>query len=217
MYVPLLLGRAVVLRRQTPARAAWLRASFASRLKTGALSARCHPDNLARFRVLFEAQVEILVDDGVSGGHDGSDDDTNVIVVEAGTLGTVTASAVLYDPRLGNSSGCDPDGCTAALTRVRKPTDSHVLPLALIQLAHLLRFQQVGMCVRVCRQKISPSSFIPPRVYVRRSVYSPRLPTNLEHAVIRSYPRNLLLCFSPRSVPLLFRCYPSFVSKKQPP
>lgn len=55
-------------------------------------------------------QVEILVDDG---------GDATAVVVEAGTLGTVTASAVLFDPRLGNSNGCDPDGCTAALTRVR--------------------------------------------------------------------------------------------------
>lgn len=75
------------------------------------------------------------MDDGVSSGDDGSDDgggDTDV-VVEAGTLGTVTASAVLYDPRLGDSNGCDPDGCTAALTRVRKPTNSHMLHLALIR------------------------------------------------------------------------------------
>eukprot|EP00752_Nemacystus_decipiens_P007213 g6456.t1 len=64
-------------------------------------------------------EVEILVDDGVSSGDDGSDDsgDDSSVVVEAGTLGTVTASAVLFDPRLGNSNGCDPDGCTAALTR----------------------------------------------------------------------------------------------------
>lgn len=56
--------------------------------------------------------MEILVDHDVSGG------DTTV-VVEAGTLGAVQASAILYDPRLGNANGCDPDGCTAALTRVR--------------------------------------------------------------------------------------------------
>lgn len=81
---------------------------------------------LVRFvSYLNELQVEILVDDGGSGGDDGSDDsvvDTNV-VVEAGTLGTVVATAVLYDPRLGNSAGCDPDGCTAALTRVRTYID----------------------------------------------------------------------------------------------
>ncbi len=38
--------------------------------------------------------------------------------IEAGTLGTVTATAALYDPSLGSANGCDPDGCTAALTRV---------------------------------------------------------------------------------------------------
>lgn len=89
--------------------------------ETVALSARRMPDTLVRFVPLFGLQVEILVDDGASDGDDGSDgggDDTTV-VVEAGTLGTVVASAVLFDPRLGNSNGCDPDGCTAALTRVR--------------------------------------------------------------------------------------------------
>lgn len=67
---------------------------------------------------LFDAQVEVLVDDGVDGGSD-DDDDAGAVVVEAGTLGTVTAMADLYDPRLGSENGCDPDGCTAALTRVR--------------------------------------------------------------------------------------------------
>lgn len=86
--------------------------------------------------------MEILVDDGVSGGDDESDGGGGgggdaTVVVEAGTLGTVTASAALFDPRLGNSNGCDPDGCTAALTRVRQPTQSHVWHLVLIQLALL--------------------------------------------------------------------------------
>ena len=60
------------------------------------------------------------MDDGALGGDDGSDDSAGdtTVVVEAGTLGTVTASAILFDPHLGNSNGCDPDGCTAALTRV---------------------------------------------------------------------------------------------------
>ncbi|CBJ33863.1 hypothetical protein Esi_0657_0002 [Ectocarpus siliculosus] len=55
------------------------------------------------------SMVEILVDDG--------DDGSEVDVVEAGELGTVTATADLYDDRLGDTVGCDPDGCTAALTR----------------------------------------------------------------------------------------------------
>lgn len=54
-------------------------------------------------------QVEILVGDGTD----------EVVVVEAGTLGAVTPMAALYDPRLGNANGCDPAGCSAALTRVR--------------------------------------------------------------------------------------------------
>ena len=52
-------------------------------------------------------QVEILVDDG---------SDSNV--VEASTLGTVTASANLFDSRLSTNNGCDPAGCIADLTRV---------------------------------------------------------------------------------------------------
>lgn len=58
--------------------------------------------------------MEIDIDDGI-------DDDDNVVdvdVVEAGQLGTVTATADLYDLRLGDTVGCDPEGCTAALTRV---------------------------------------------------------------------------------------------------
>ncbi|CAM9933566.1 unnamed protein product [Pylaiella littoralis] len=58
-------------------------------------------------------EVEILVDDEENGGND----DASAVEVEAGTLGTVTATAALYDPSLGISNGCDPDGCTAALTR----------------------------------------------------------------------------------------------------
>eukprot|EP00752_Nemacystus_decipiens_P014962 g13321.t1 len=59
-------------------------------------------------------EVEVLVDDGADSG---SDDDGTAVVVEAGMLSTVTATADLYDPRLSNENGCDPDGCTAALTR----------------------------------------------------------------------------------------------------
>lgn len=62
--------------------------------------------------------MEVLVDDGVGGGDD-DDGDTTAVVVEAGTLGTVTATADLYDARQSSEGGCDPDGCTAALTRVR--------------------------------------------------------------------------------------------------
>ena len=67
--------------------------------------------------VSLSAQVEVLVDDGVDGSGD-DDDGTTVAVVEAGTLGTVTTTADLYDTHLSNENGCDPDGCTAALTRV---------------------------------------------------------------------------------------------------
>lgn len=49
-------------------------------------------------------QVEILVNDG--GGTE---------AVEAGTLGTVTTAAALYD-----TNGCASSGCTASLTRVRR-------------------------------------------------------------------------------------------------
>eukprot|EP00752_Nemacystus_decipiens_P014961 g13320.t1 len=61
-------------------------------------------------------EVEILVDDGLDGG-DADDEGTDAVVVEAGTLGTVTPTAILYDPRLGNANGCDPAGCTAGMTR----------------------------------------------------------------------------------------------------
>lgn len=37
---------------------------------------------------------------------------------EVGTVGTVTTSATLFDPSLSEDDGCDPSGCTAALTRV---------------------------------------------------------------------------------------------------
>ena len=70
-------------------------------------------------------QVEILVGDVDEGGDDdpvvdddGGDDDA--VVVEASTLATVTATADLYDPNPASANGCDPDGCTAALTRVRR-------------------------------------------------------------------------------------------------
>lgn len=49
---------------------------------------------------------------------------------EIGEVGTVTATAALYDPALLADGGCDPAGCTADLTRVRRPrgtrTPSHV-------------------------------------------------------------------------------------------
>ena len=64
--------------------------------------------------------MEILVDD--SGDDDPvviDSDDDDAVYVEAGTLGAVTATAALYDRRLGSANGCDPEGCTAALTRVR--------------------------------------------------------------------------------------------------
>ncbi|CAN0133967.1 unnamed protein product [Scytosiphon promiscuus] len=67
---------------------------------------------LAESEWLSIAEVEILVDDGFAGG-----DDDDAVEVEAGTLASVTTSAVLYDARLSNSNGCDPEGCTAALTR----------------------------------------------------------------------------------------------------
>ncbi|CAN0504528.1 unnamed protein product, partial [Ectocarpus sp. 12 AP-2014] len=54
-------------------------------------------------------EVEILVDDG--------DDGSEVDVVEAGEMGTAMATADLYDGRLGDTVGCNPEGCTAALTR----------------------------------------------------------------------------------------------------
>lgn len=58
----------------------------------------------------IDAQVGILVDDG--------NDDGAADVVEAGELGPVASSAEYYDPRLADTVGCDPAGCSAALTRV---------------------------------------------------------------------------------------------------
>lgn len=58
---------------------------------------------------LFGPQVEILADDGDDSG----------VAVEAGEVGTVTATSDVYDTRLAAANGCDPEGCTAALTRVR--------------------------------------------------------------------------------------------------
>lgn len=63
---------------------------------------------LRRFRLL-DQKVEILVDDG---------DDSGVTVVEAGDLGIVTTASDVYDTSLAADNGCDPQGCTAALTRV---------------------------------------------------------------------------------------------------
>ncbi|CAM9688654.1 unnamed protein product [Scytosiphon promiscuus] len=67
---------------------------------------------LADSEWLSVTEVEILVDDGVAGG-----DDDDAIEAEAGTLATVVATATVYDTRLSSSNGCDPEGCTAALTR----------------------------------------------------------------------------------------------------
>lgn len=58
---------------------------------------------------VFDAQVGILVDDGTDEGSG---------IVEAGELETVAARAEFYDVRLGETVGCDPAGCQAALTRV---------------------------------------------------------------------------------------------------
>ncbi|CAM9298873.1 unnamed protein product, partial [Ectocarpus sp. 12 AP-2014] len=58
-------------------------------------------------------EVEILVDDGVTD----ADDVVDTTEVEAGSLGTVTTTSVLPDPGLSDSNGCDPEGCTAELTR----------------------------------------------------------------------------------------------------
>lgn len=54
-------------------------------------------------------QVEILADDG---------EDSGATVVEAGKLGIVTTTSAVYDTRLAAANGCDPEGCTADLTRV---------------------------------------------------------------------------------------------------
>ncbi|CAN0341712.1 unnamed protein product [Ectocarpus sp. 12 AP-2014] len=53
-------------------------------------------------------EVGILVDDG---------NDDGAAVVEAGELGPVASSAEFYDLRLAETVGCDPAGCSAALTR----------------------------------------------------------------------------------------------------
>eukprot|EP00903_Cladosiphon_okamuranus_P018639 g17154.t1 len=73
-------------------------------------------------------EVEILVDDGTTPPPS----PTTPIVTptptvatpeqlysakEVGTIGTVTVAADLFDPKLYAANGCDPDGCTAALTR----------------------------------------------------------------------------------------------------
>eukprot|EP00752_Nemacystus_decipiens_P006549 g5897.t1 len=68
---------------------------------------------LAESEWLSILEVEIDIDDGI----DDDDNAVDVDVVEAGQLGTVTATADLYDLRLGDTVGCDPEGCTAALTR----------------------------------------------------------------------------------------------------
>ena len=40
------------------------------------------------------------------------------VLVEVGTVATVTATAALYDQNLADENGCDPSGCGAGLTRV---------------------------------------------------------------------------------------------------
>lgn len=57
----------------------------------------------------IDAQVGILVNDG---------NDDGAAVVEAGELGPVASRAEFYDLRLADTVGCDPAGCSAALTRV---------------------------------------------------------------------------------------------------
>lgn len=46
---------------------------------------------------------------------------------EIGTIGTVTVTADLFDSRTAEENGCDPSGCTAALTRVRGWLPSNAL------------------------------------------------------------------------------------------
>lgn len=93
---------------------------------------------VAHTLIAYRQQVEILVDDEENGGND----DASAVEVEAGTLGTVTATAALYDPSLGISNGCDPDGCTAALTRVRRGTSvriHHITPMTVLKLGNVPR------------------------------------------------------------------------------
>lgn len=63
-------------------------------------------------------QVEIMVDDGVPDSDD--DDTTTQYEVEASDLGPVTAEARMFDTNSAVDGGCDPVGCTADKTRVRR-------------------------------------------------------------------------------------------------
>lgn len=49
------------------------------------------------------------------------DDGDNSDVVKAGTLSAVTTAAALHFTNESDSGGSDPSGCTASLTRVRRP------------------------------------------------------------------------------------------------
>eukprot|EP00903_Cladosiphon_okamuranus_P020463 g18782.t1 len=69
---------------------------------------------LANSEWLSIMEVEILADDG----------ETSAVAVEAGELGAVTSTSDLYDKRFAAANGCDPQGCTAALTRDGDLTDS---------------------------------------------------------------------------------------------
>lgn len=60
------------------------------------------------------------------------DGDHSGVAVEAGELGTVTATSDVYDTRLAAAKGCDPEGCTADLTRVRLWRLSHVILLPIL-------------------------------------------------------------------------------------
>ena len=61
--------------------------------------------------------MEILVDDAVT-----TSTPTPAAIVEAGTLGTVIVTALLYDPDTAADNGCDPAGCIGDFTRVSLDT-----------------------------------------------------------------------------------------------
>lgn len=134
----------------------------------------------------------ILVDDG---SGDGSE------VVEAGTLGTVTPTAVLYDPRLGNANGCDPAGCTAALTRVR------TCGMVKIFLENTPCPYSVALRVYVVAEPSLPPS-ASSRLLVSHATFhiipppTPRLYTTSPHLTRRRLPRFLSLT-PPRHIHLL--------------
>lgn len=70
--------------------------------------------------MLCHYKVEISADDGNDPTTTMTDDrdDPGTTLVEAGTLGTVDATATFFDTNLASANGCDPAGCTADLTRV---------------------------------------------------------------------------------------------------